>query len=998
MLRAAKLRSLVSLAIIFGLFGYRSLLGQTNTATVYGNVGDQTGAPVANVAVSATNGLTGAQSSTTSNADGQFTFNYLPVGTYTFSAQLSGFQTQVRNQVALSAGQTARLSFQMSVSNLKETVTVSGEATLLNTEGAEQHLTIGSQNIRELPLARQDWTGLLKLSNGIITAGNSGVSLNGLPPAAFNLTVDGTNASPDPELPSLGFYQGFNVINTVNSDAIAEVSTTKGIVPASVSGSMSGNVNLITKSGTNQFHGSALEFNSVAAFAARNQFLATRPGSTYNQFGGSFGGPIIKDKLFFFGNYQGVRLSSFTALTGTSPTPNFVGLVLATAPQYAPVLSAFPAPNQPYSPTAQTGQYIGTGALVQSDNNAVARFDYYMSSKNLFTVRYNRSRPYKDQPRFIEINPRITTGHNDTYNAQFTHSESTWTFVTRFGFNRIYIDRLDAGYGAGLDQISYGFNSGGAEDFIKHGGTYTWEQTVAKTIGRHSIQFGGIIQRSNAGRLDDNTNSFNYASLADFLTNIPNSVTVNFPHPNSLLHIYQFGGFIQDDFRVASNFTLNLGLRYDYFTVPKERDGLVFNRNPSALGPGFGDFRPPSSMYNSDWPNFAPRVGFAWTLGSDHKTVVRGGSGIFFNPHTMFGGPVEEVLAGATLPFRVSLSRTQALALGINYPIDRATAQQKIVGNGVPQANTSISPNFPNPYSIQWNLSVERQLPGGIVLETAYTGNRALHLNMVRMENLADRVTGISPNPAFGQFRYYDTSDASWYDALQVSLHKRFSSGLTFGVYYTYASNLSYGDADLQLNNAPQDNNNIRADKGPTPYDIRHNFSSNLVYQVPFAHWLNVQGRFGKLLLDGWQVSGVITASTGMPANITDSRSAYPNSRPDLNSSVDSVFGNYTNTLQYLNPAAFVAVPIIKASGAQAYPGGLGRYALRAPGQWNVDASIAKDFAVAERVHLQLRGDAFNSLNHTNLGGLITDISKSNFGQLTSAVSRSIQIGARLSF
>src|SRR6185312_8901243 len=156
--------------------------------------------------------------------------------------------------------------------------------------------------------------------------------------------------------------------------------------------------------------------------------------------------------------------------------------------------------------TAQTGQYIGTGALVQSDNNAVARFDYYMSSKNLFTVRYNRSRPYKDQPRFIEINPRITTGHNDTYNAQFTHSESTWTFVTRFGFNRIYIDRLDAGYGAGLDQISYGFNSGGAEDFIKHGGTYTWEQTVAKTIGRHSIQFGGIIQRSNAGRLDDNTN------------------------------------------------------------------------------------------------------------------------------------------------------------------------------------------------------------------------------------------------------------------------------------------------------------------------------------------------------------------------------------------------------------------------------------------------------------------------------------------------------------
>jgi carboxypeptidase family protein len=998
MLRTALPRFAFSLLALLALSGHRLAFGQANTATVYGNVSDQSGAAVANAAVSATNTLTGAQSSTTSNTDGQFTFNFLPVGRYTFSAQLSGFQTQVRNEVVLSAGETTRISFQMSVSNLKESVTVSGEATLLNTESAEQHLTIEALNIHELPLAREDWTGLLKLGNGVASAGNNGVALNGLPPAAFNLTVDGTNASPDPELPSVGFYQGFNVINTVNSDAIAEVSTTKGIAPASVSGTMSGNVNLITKNGTNQFHGTVLEINSAAAYNARNQFLTKRPASRLNQFGGSLGGPIFKDKLFFFGNYQGARVSTFAALNGTVPTPGFASLATAAVPQYAKVLSAFPLPNQPYAPSAQTAQFVGTGALVQNDNNAVARFDYYASSKNLFTVRYSRARPFKDSPTIIPINPRISTGHNDTYNAQFTHSEATWTFVTRFGFNRIYIDRLDAGYGAGLDQVQFGFNSSGAEAFVKRGGTYTWEQTAAKTVGRHAIQFGGILQRTNAGRTDDNTNGFNYASLADFLANIPNTVTLNFPHPDFLLHTYQFGGFVQDDFRLAANLTINLGLRYDYFTVPKERDGLVFNRNPSALGPGFGDFRPASSMYNSDWPNFAPRFGFAWSLGSDRKTVVRGGSGLFFNPHTIFGGPIEEVLAGATLPFRVTLSRAQALGFGINYPVDRATAQQKVVGNGTPQANTSISPNFPNPYSIQWNLSAERQISGGMVLEVAYVGNRGLHLNMVRMENLANRLTGISPNPAFGQFRYYDTSDASWYNALQTSLKKRYSSGLTFGLYYTYANNMSYGDADLQLNNVPQDNNNLRADKGPTPYDIRHNFSSNFVYEIPFSHWLNLNGRTGKLLADGWQLSGVLTASTGAPYNVTDSRSAYPNSRPDIGANLDPTLDNYTGTLQLLNPTAFLAVPIIKASGAQTRPGDLGRYAVRGPGQWTLDASLGKNFAITERVRLQLRGDAFNSLNHTNLSGLVTDLSKSNFGRLTSATARSIQIGAKIVF
>jgi hypothetical protein len=200
------------------------------------------------------------------------------------------------------------------------------------------------------------------------------------------------------------------------------------------------------------------------------------------------------------------------------------------------------------------------------------------------------------------------------------------------------------------------------------------------------------------------------------------------------------------------------------------------------------------------------------------------------------------------------------------------------------------------------------------------------------------------------------------------------------------------------LNAVPQDNNNIRAQRGPTPYDIRHNFTSSFLYELPFARLAGVTGRPARLLLAGWQVSGVVTASTGFAANITDSRSSYPLSRPDVAGGIGPTFPDYTTTLRYLNPAAFTPVPIVRASGASDHPGNLGRNAVRAPGAWNVDASLAKSFEITEKKRVQLRGDFLNGFNHTNLGGLVTDLNKSNFGRLTSATPRSVQIGAKFIF
>ena len=348
-----------------------ALLGQVNTATVTGTVSDPTGSAIPSAKVEAKNEATGVTLSATTNTAGRFSLAFLPIGAYSITVTASGFEGQTDPGVSLGAGQMLDLKVSLTVGNVQQNITVAGETGALSYDTADQHSVIGDLSVHNMPLARLDWTGLLQLDSSVILAGNSNssVSLNGLPPASFLLTVDGTDAAPNPELPSVGFYQGFNQINEINSDAIAEVSITKGITPASVYG-MSGNINIITKGGTNQFHGGVHEFNSVSDYNARNQFLKTKPRSTSNQYGGSFGGPILRDKLFFFVNYEGIRLSSFAALNGTVPTPLFASQAIAAQPLYASQFAVFPLPNTAYAPTALSATWLGAGSLPEPSTTA----------------------------------------------------------------------------------------------------------------------------------------------------------------------------------------------------------------------------------------------------------------------------------------------------------------------------------------------------------------------------------------------------------------------------------------------------------------------------------------------------------------------------------------------------------------------------------------------------------------------------------------------------
>lgn len=987
--------------------------GQVNTATITGSVTDPAHAPVNGAKIQAQNEGTGVVRIAITNSSGHYALTFLAPGTYSVSVQVTGFQSYERKGVVVQAAQVAGVDVELTVGTITQSVTVAGQTPLLNQDSSDQLHTVTNVEVRELPQAKLDWTNLLNFIPGVqkvTTRGAYAYIMNGLAPHSLNLTVDGTNASSNAEVPSLGFYQQPNVINVLNIDAISEVSVVKGIAPASVGGTISGNVNLISKSGTNQFHGDLYEINSVSAYNARNQFLSTRPRSTFNQYGGAIGGPILRDKFFFFGSYEGVRSTQFAHISGDVPTPYFYSISPAL---YADAWSAMPNVPQPSNdPTALSVHYDTAGSQIQNDNNTVDRFDYYINPTNEVTFRYTRSAPDNVIPRIESGKDRTYEATDDQYNVNFVHTTGNFVSSTRFGRNNLYLARADQGFYSNLEGVYIDpLSAGSGELFQLNGSSSTWMEDVSISHGDHFFQLGGIVQRRNGARIDLNTANLSYSTWDDYLNNIPSDVTITFDLPSSQLHYYQFGGYLQDNYKVTRALTLNLGVRYDYFTVPKEAESRLFTRgiDPARpqLGEGFGPYRSPNNLYNADYNNIQPRVGFAWTVGSTHQTVIRGGFGVFVSEHPLFAAAVDDMQAGPSVPFRISLGRGINVAGGLGYPIPRERfipilndlQSSGVVSTDLP-SNTTIPSNWPNPYSMQWTMGVERDLGFGTVLSVGYVGSRGLKMPVQAPINYGDRITGIPADPTFPQFNLYALADRTTYHALQVKLDKRFSSGLSFGAYYTHAHGTAYGGGDTILSGSagPTDWPNMRLEFGPSDYNIRNSFSATTIYELPFARWAGLQGRAANAVLGGWQVSGIFSANDGTPVNVSRGGSTIT-SRPDLVQGVPTIMDNYQSTLLYLNKAAFSIPPIVTASGAQQYPGNVPRNAFYGPGMWNLDASLAKAFNITEKVRLQLRGDSFNSFNHTNLSCVSNNVTSGSFGQLTCSLSaRTMQIGARLEF
>jgi hypothetical protein len=964
---------------------------QTTSATLFGIVTDPSGGAVPNASIRVGNDATGVGFVSKSDGQGEFVVTNLPSGRYSVVVDAGGFRQMQQSGIELTTGQRLRLAFTLSVGDVGQAVTVTGEVPVVVTTTAEQRTTISETQVKELPVSRRDWTNVLALTTGM-----EGTRMNGLPGLGFKYTIDGGEADGNPEAPSLGMYLNFNFIKGVSLEAVSEVNVTKGIAPAEIANAMSGGISLTTKGGTNQYHGTVFLNNQTENIAARNQFLATRTPLVFNQFGFSLGGPIVKNKLFAFGVYEGYRLRAFRPLVANVPTPEFRARALAAVPAYRPYLERFPNPNVPYAVGAVTGVFNGAGSSANNDNHADFRVDYNFSDHDFLAIRYSRGRPDQLIPR-VTTNPQTITSLTEAGNINFTHLRPTWTSETRFAYNQNDMRRDDKIYFDGVPGIvcCLGFSDAG-ETLSLGGPSRGVDQVIAKTVGRHTMKFGGLWSNRFSGRENVEAPAIQYASMEDFLANIPNVAQVTYGVNPFRLRVWQVGLFAQNDFRVSRRLMINAGIRYDYVSVPRERDSRAFNRDGFF---GYGALRDPQrGIYNADKLNLSPRIGFAWTLDNDAKTVVRGGAGAFHTPHNLFGGPVETVRNALDEPGRYVFNRQEIVQYGLRYPITNAATLPIVKSPNFPWSGTVINPNFPNPYSLQWTLSVQRSLARNTVLESSYVGTRGLKLNMVRDVNQLDRITGLRPVANFGTYRYYDTSDASFYHSWQNSLRKRLSSGLVFTANYTYAQNLSYGDGDLSLpGSRPQDNFNLRLDRGPTGADIRHRFISDFLYELPLLKLAaDRTGRGLRLLLGGWQVAGIVNTRTGSPFTVVQS-SAIPGSRPDYTGG-EAVLGNYRQTLQFLNRSAFALVPTISGN-IPTRLGNLGRNALRGPGAVNVDLALSKSLRFSERHTLQLRADAFNAFNHTNLGGISANLFNNPlFGRLTAAGARTVQLNARFVF
>ncbi|MDX2180858.1 MAG: TonB-dependent receptor [Bryobacteraceae bacterium] len=559
-------------------------LPQANTATLHGSVTDPSGASIANAKVTLTNESTRAAMTQESGSGGEYVFPFVPPASYALRIEAAGFKTLSVANIVLSAGQQARLTNSLELGQVTDRVEVEASGAIVNTVSAEQLKTYQPGEIKELPLQNRNFTRILILTTGAVpsTGSSTGVNMNGVGTNGTQWSLDGTNASGNTGANSPGVYQAPNLVDIMSIEGIQEVSAVKGVIPAEYENAIGGQVNLISKSGSNEWHGSLFQNHRNRALNARLQTLATKPALTFNQFGGSIGGPVKRDKIFLFADYEGYREREGAFVQGNVPTDSLRAQLLAAVPAYKMTLDAYPSPNQPVAPNATVGLYSAARAGQRDDDHVDAKADILFTSNNRLAVTFNHGTPIRLVPSIYIGNDR--TWDNSLNRFSVSHTATTARFVseTRFGVTRATQVRGDDFFNAkdpnnsqeeftgarSIPRFATGFGIGGptAEANKSGGPLYTISQKFARSIGKHFIKFGGNYNYLTGTRNNPENPSFFYPTIDSMLRNAPSLTTMIIGNGDFSTRTFGFGGFFQDDFRITPKLTLNLGLRYDFYS------------------------------------------------------------------------------------------------------------------------------------------------------------------------------------------------------------------------------------------------------------------------------------------------------------------------------------------------------------------------------------------------------------------------------------------------
>jgi hypothetical protein len=1022
---------------VMWLLSASPLVAQTETASLSGRVTDPQGAIVPHTVVEAIENNTNVKTTTGTNDAGLYYLRSLHPGTYRVIVSKDGFKQVIQADVVLHVQDVLTLNFGLQLGSVNETVTVTGGTPLVDTTDATVSTVVDRNFAENLPMNGRSFQTLIQLTPGVVittsTNNDEGqFSVNGQRATSNYWMVDGVSAnvgiSPYPSGNGVGGTIGsFSALGGTNSlvsvDALQEFRIQTSTYAPEFGRTPGAQISIVTRSGANQFHGTIFDYfrNDVLDandwFADRNKLA--KPEERQNDFGGTLGGPILKDKTFFFFSYEGLRLRLPQVAQATVPD---VTARQSAIPAVQPFLNAYPLPNGPEDPAnpgaAQFNASFSNSARLDAHS---LRIDHRFNDKlNLFG-RYNYS-PSQITQRGLGGSDALSVLVPVRITTQTATVGSTWV-LSRTVTNdlRINYSRTNGHSFATLD------NFGGAvplaslpfpSPFTSSNATFSFEpfslssgllakgenqrnllqqlniiENFTVQRGEHSLKFGVDFRRLSTLYAPPV-----YTQSAFFL-DIPSAEAGNlflgeptsFRAPTLLFH--NIGVFAQDTWRISSRLTMTYGIRWDVDVAPSSNPSLLgvtgFNLNDLsglALAP-VGT--PP---FKTTYGNVAPRIGIAYQLARSQnwQTVIRGGFGVYFD---LASSEVGNLIGEAGYPFSAF-----NLVFGGAFPLDSAPAAPPPITLASLSSNTlsAFDPSLQLPYTLQWNVALEQGLGGQQMITASYVGSAG--------RRLIQSAFVTAPNPNFGFANLVANSATSDYGALQLQFQRRLSRGLQALASYTWSHSIDTASAGSPFGNeanAAVPGVNPNANRGPSDFDIRNAFSAGVTYDVPAPKF----NAFTNAILQGWSLENVLLARSAPPVDLYDGGlstlfGGFTRVRPDVVSGIPLyLYGSqypggkiFNNTPNQGGPGCVgpFCPPPTNSSGQSLRQGDLSRNALRGFGATQWDFAVHRNFPIHESLKLQFRAEMFNVLNHPNFGQPVSDINNTQFGQSIQMLGRSL--------
>lgn len=1047
--------------LIFSALG----TSQVTTGTVLGTVSDSSDAVITGATINLRNIETGITRTVQSGSSGRYRAPQLALGGYEVSAEAQGFQTVVRTGITLTVGQEAVVDFTLPVGSVNEKVTVTGEAPAIEVTNSTVSSVVEGYTVRELPLNGRSFDQLTLLQPGVFMAKQSGTGAPGFGGSTTWISIAGARPTQ-----SITLYDGTNINNFFNYagsgvsgkllgvDAIREFRVLTNNYSAEYGRAVGGVTNIVTRTGTNDLHGSVFEFLRNSAMDAKNFFdLATEPIPAFrrNQFGGSIGGPLRKDRTFFFATYEGLRdrlgktsvagVPTLAARDGHLPTGDvtIIGAV-------RPFLALYPKPNGPELGNG-IAQLTTSATQPTNENFGQVRLDHQLTGNESLFGRYTIDRAEMVDPYATQIPgfPRAADAGNQYATIQLNSILSSVLLNTaRFGYTRVGHEtiapeqpdilrfglpysRVGALIVTGMSNMGVGTATGNLHALRN---LFEYSDDLSLARGNHSFKFGAVVERFRDFFFYDFlvTGEQRFNNLSDFLNNRPASFRGSLPgaDPKMQWRQYLFGFYAQDDYNVRPGLTLNLGIRYEFVNNPinviqRPNIGGKFGIIKDTLRDTTFSLTEHPFADNPSLRNFAPRFGFAWDVFGDGKTAFRGGFGLAYdqilaNYYAFWfdAPPLLSSVRGAGFAFPNPFPSPTTPLIGTNEPTDYLTSS--------------------TPTTLQYNLNFQRQMPWDLAVQIGYAGKRGIHQGTGRDTNTpfptisADGQYSIPTgaphrNPNFAELGLRYFAGNSWYNSLQLGLQKRLKKGFMVTTNYTWSrsiddySGVRNGEG-LSGHEGIQNPDCLACDRGVSEFNRSHVFNATYSYQLPFGK--NTQGLPGQLL-KGWEVSGITTMETGLPLSayvgfdrpglltVSSTLAVRPNLQPGMSNNPTEGLSagcpginagrKLGDPSLWFDPCAFALQPAGQF-------GNLGRDTIVGPKLINFDFSLVKNTSLGEERSLQFRTEFFNIFNHPNFGGFgfgggnvftsATGTASAGGARITSTntTARQIQFSLKLSF